>query len=64
MLDTNFNVRIPPQCYKKSTQSKYACDLLHCFHMEYSKPTPSSFQFEVKLTTTYTTPEVDATLCC
>ena len=25
------------------SQSKYACDLLHHFHMEYCKPTPSPF---------------------
>ena len=25
------------------SQSKYACDLLHRFHMEYCKPTPSPF---------------------
>lgn len=26
------------------SQSRYACDLLHHFHMEYCKPTPSPFQ--------------------
>jgi hypothetical protein len=44
--------------------SKYACDILHRFHMEDCKSTPSSFQYEVKLVATYTTPEVDATLYC
>jgi hypothetical protein len=44
------------------TQSKYACDLLRCFHMEDCKPTPSPFQFGVKLSLTCTSPEVDATL--
>ena len=31
------------------SQSKYACDLLCHFHMEYCKPTPSPFQSGVKL---------------
>ena len=44
------------------SQSKYACDLLRRFHMEDCKPTPSPFQFGVKLSLTYTSPEVDATL--
>ena len=44
------------------SQSKYACDLLHHFHMEYCKPTPSPFHSRVKLSVTCTTPEVDATL--
>jgi hypothetical protein len=44
------------------SQSKYACDLLHHFHMEYCKPTPSPFQSGVKLVATCTTPKVDATL--
>jgi hypothetical protein len=44
------------------SQSKYACDLLRHFHMDDCKPTPSPFQSGVKLTTTYTSPEVDATL--
>jgi hypothetical protein len=46
------------------SKSKYACDLLHCFHMDDCKPTPSPFQSEVKLTATCTSPEVDATLHC
>jgi hypothetical protein len=44
------------------SQSKYACDLLRHFHMDDCKPTPSPFQSGVKLTTTCTSPEVDATL--
>ena len=44
------------------SQSKYACDLLHRFHMEDCKPTPSPFQSRVKLSTTCTSSEVDATL--
>jgi hypothetical protein len=44
------------------SQSKYACDLLHYFHMDDCKPTPSPFQSRVKLTATCTSPEVDATL--
>jgi hypothetical protein len=44
------------------SQSKYACDLLHLFHMDDCKPTPSPFQSGVKLTATCTSPEVDATL--
>jgi hypothetical protein len=32
--------------------------------MEYCKPLPSPFQFGFKLATTYTTPEVDATMYC
>ena len=44
------------------SQYKYACDLLHHFHMEYSKPAPSSFQSRFKLVVTCTSPEVDATL--
>jgi hypothetical protein len=43
-------------------QSKYACDLLHRFHMDDCKPTPSPFHFEVKISTTCTSPEIDATL--
>jgi hypothetical protein len=46
------------------SQSKYACDLLRRFHMDDCKPTPSPFQYGVKLTTTCTSPEVDATLYC
>ena len=44
------------------SQSKYACDLLHQFHMEDCKPAPSPFQSGVKLLVTCTTPKVDATL--
>ena len=44
------------------SQSKYACDLLRRFHMEYCKPTPSPFQSGVKISPTCTSPEVDATL--
>ena len=44
------------------SQSKYACDLLHRFHMDDCKPSPSRFQFGVNLTATCTSPEVDATL--
>jgi hypothetical protein len=40
----------------------YACDLLRRFHMDDCKPTPSPFQSGVKLTTTCTSLEVDATL--
>jgi hypothetical protein len=44
------------------SQSKYACDLLHRFHMEDCKQAPSPFQYGVKLTATCTSPKVDATL--
>eukprot|EP00253_Pinus_taeda_P010927 PITA_10927 len=44
------------------SQSKYACDLLCFFHMEYCKPAPSPFQSGVKLLVTCTSPEVDAAL--
>ena len=44
------------------SQSKYACDLLRRFHMEDYKPAPSPFQSGVKISTTCTSPEVDATL--
>eukprot|EP00253_Pinus_taeda_P010618 PITA_10618 len=44
------------------SQSKYACDLLRHFHMEYCKPDPSPFQSGAKLLVTCTSPEVDATL--
>ena len=44
------------------SQSNYACDLLHRFHMEDCKPAPSPFQSGVKLSLTCTSPEVDATL--
>ena len=46
------------------SQSKYACDLLHCFHMEYCKLTPSPFQSRVNFSLTCTSPIVDATLYC
>jgi hypothetical protein len=46
------------------SQSKYACDLLHHFHMDNCKPTPSPFQSGVKLAATCTSPKVDATLYC
>jgi hypothetical protein len=44
------------------SQSKYACDILHHFHIDDCKPIPSLFQSGVKLTTTCTSSEVDATL--
>ena len=44
------------------SQSKYACDLIRCFHLDDCKPTPSPFKSGVKLTSTYTSHEVDATL--
>jgi hypothetical protein len=44
------------------SQYKYAYDLLHHFHMDDCKPTPSPFQSGVKLTATCTSPKVDATL--
>eukprot|EP00253_Pinus_taeda_P018351 PITA_18351 len=44
------------------SQSKHSCDLLHHFHMEDCKPTPSPFQSIAKLSVTCTSPEVDATL--
>ena len=44
------------------SQYKYACDLLHHFHMEDCKPAPSPFLSGVKLSATCTSPEVDATL--
>ena len=44
------------------SQSKYACDILRHFHMEYSKPTHSPFQSRVKLVPTCTSPKFDATL--
>jgi hypothetical protein len=46
------------------SHSKYECDLLRRFHMEDSKPTFSPFQFGVKLSSTCTTPKVDAILYC
>jgi hypothetical protein len=44
------------------SQYKYACDLLRRFHMDNCKPTPSPFQSGVKISTTCTSPKVDATL--
>ena len=44
------------------SRSKYACDLLHRFHMEDCKPAPSPFQSGVKLFATCTSPGVDSTL--
>jgi hypothetical protein len=44
------------------SQSKYACDLLRRFHMDTCKPTSSPLQSGVKLISTCTSPEVDATL--
>jgi hypothetical protein len=44
------------------SQSKYAYDLLRRFHMDDCKPTASPFQSGFKLTSTYTSPEFDATL--
>jgi hypothetical protein len=44
--------------------SKYACDLLHRFHMDDCKSIPSPFQSGVNLTSTCTSPKVDATLYC
>jgi hypothetical protein len=44
------------------SQSKYAYDLLHHFHMEDCKLAPSPFQSRVKLPSTCIACEVDATL--
>jgi hypothetical protein len=44
------------------SQSKYDYDLICCFHMEYSKPSPSPFQSGVKLASTFTYLKVEATL--
>eukprot|EP00253_Pinus_taeda_P030103 PITA_30103 len=44
------------------SQSKYACDILHHFHMENCNPAPSPFQSRAKFSVTCTSPEVDATL--
>eukprot|EP00253_Pinus_taeda_P027355 PITA_27355 len=44
------------------SQSKYAYDLLHHFHMEECKLAPSPFQSGAKLSVTCNSPEVDATL--
>jgi hypothetical protein len=44
------------------SQSKYDCDLLHCFHIDDCKPSPYPFKSGFKLTSTCTSLEVDATL--
>jgi hypothetical protein len=44
------------------SQSKYACHLLRCFHMDDCKPTPCTFQSGVKPTAMCNSPKVDATL--
>ena len=44
------------------SKSKYACDRLCRFNMEYCKPTSSPFQYGVKISTTRTSAEVDSTL--
>jgi hypothetical protein len=44
------------------SRSKYDCDLIHRFHMEYFKPTPYPFQSGVNLASTCASLEVDATL--
>jgi hypothetical protein len=44
------------------SQSKYVMDLLTCFNMVDCKPCATPFQSGVKLTKTYQTPVVDATL--
>jgi hypothetical protein len=44
------------------SQYKYACDIFCLFQMDDCKPTPSPFQSGFKLTTTCTSPKVDATL--
>jgi hypothetical protein len=44
------------------SQYKYTCDLLHYFHIDYCKPTPSPFQSGVKVTATCTSPKVDSTI--
>jgi len=43
------------------SHSKYSCDLRH-FHMDDCKPTPYPFQSGVKLSSTFTSLEVDASL--
>jgi hypothetical protein len=43
------------------SHSKYSCDLCH-FHMDDCKPTRSPFQSGVKLSSTFTSLEVDASL--
>jgi hypothetical protein len=54
VLQTNEGIFISP--------SKYSCDLFFLFRMDDCKSTPSPFQFGVNLTSTCTSPEVDATL--
>eukprot|EP00253_Pinus_taeda_P010892 PITA_10892 len=44
------------------SQSKYACDFLRHFHMEYCKPAPSPFHSRAKISVTYTSLKFDATL--
>jgi hypothetical protein len=44
------------------SQSNYACDLIHHFHMDDCKPSPSPFKPGLKLVAICTSPEVDATL--
>jgi hypothetical protein len=44
------------------SQSKYACELLHHFHMDDCKPTPSPSQSRFKLDATCTSPKFDSTL--
>jgi hypothetical protein len=44
--------------------SKYACDLLPLFHMEYLKPSPSPFHSRFKLISTCNSPKVYANLSC
>jgi len=44
------------------SQSKYACNILCHFHIEYYKPSLSFSQFGVKILVTCTSFEVDATL--
>jgi hypothetical protein len=44
------------------SHSKYACDILCHFHMEYCKPTPFPFHSGVELAATCTSPKVYATL--
>eukprot|EP00253_Pinus_taeda_P004736 PITA_04736 len=46
------------------SESKYACDILHHFHMEDCKPAPSPLQSGAKLSVTCTSPKFDATLYC
>jgi hypothetical protein len=43
------------------SQSKYACEILHHFHVEYYKPAPCPFQSRIKFVSICTSPEVDVT---